>query len=431
MRAQRFDIARLGMMIAAIALAVVLWPGSTGVVHASSCIDCHSAFDDPEISDPAKKYSEDIHFQKGLSCEDCHGGNASKGFEEGDPDLAHDTKAGFVGAPKTSDIPLFCARCHSDVEYMKEYNPKLRVDQFLEYRSSVHGKRLETGDTKVATCVSCHSVHDIRSVKDARAPVYKTNVARTCSQCHSDAAYMKSYSIPTNQYELYLSSVHGEKLEKEGDLAAPTCNNCHGNHGAAPPGLMSVSNSCGECHANNLDYFNQSPHKDAFADLGAGECNACHGHHDVAKSNDTMLGVSDDATCVMCHDTGDAGYQAAAAMAGAFDSLKAMLVEAHALLDKAERGGVNVSLGKFDLHSADDALIKARTAVHYFDTSKFNPIITSGVTAAENVMDLGNKALWDLKLRQIGLGFTLPLVLLVALLLYLKIRQIERRKPIP
>jgi len=431
MRAKRFDIARLGVLTAALALLVVLWPGSAGVSYASSCIDCHSAFDDPEISGPAKKFHDDVHFQKGLSCVDCHGGNASKGYDEGDPDLAHDRKAGFVGAPKTADIPKFCARCHSDIEYMKKYNPKLRVDQYLEYRSSVHGKRLESGDTKVATCVSCHGVHDIMPVKDTRAPVYKTNVAKTCSGCHSNAKYMEPYHIPTNQFDLYSASVHGEKLLKEGDLAAPTCNNCHGNHGATPPGLMSVSNSCGECHANNLEYFNESPHKEAFADLGVGECDACHGHHDVNKTNDTMLGVGDEAICVTCHDQGDPGYQTAAAMATEFDTLKAMLGEARTLLNKAERGGVNVSLGKFDLHTADDALVKARTAVHYFDTSKFNPIIVSGVSATENVMDLGNKAMWDLKLRQIGLGFTLPLVLLVALALYLKIRQIERRKPIP
>jgi predicted CXXCH cytochrome family protein len=242
---------------------------------------------------------------------------------------------------------------------------------------------------------------------------------------------MESYRIPTNQFSLYESSIHGQKLLKEGDLAAPTCNNCHGNHGAAPPGLTSVSNSCGECHANNLEYFNQSPHKAAFADMDVGECDACHGHHDVARTADTLLGVGSDATCVTCHDEGDPGYEIAASMATGFDSLKAVLAHARELLERAERGGVNVSLGKFDLHAADDALIKARTSVHYFDSSKFNPIITAGLFDAGKVIELGEHAMWDLKLRQIGLGFTLPLVLLVAFALYMKIRQIERRKPIP
>ena len=48
------------------------------------------------------------------------------------------------------------------------------------------------GDTKVAVCIDCHSVHDIRPPSDPRSTVNPVNVAKTCSRCHSDAAYMKS-----------------------------------------------------------------------------------------------------------------------------------------------------------------------------------------------------------------------------------------------
>ncbi|MEW5700764.1 MAG: cytochrome c3 family protein [Candidatus Zixiibacteriota bacterium] len=374
-------------------------------------------------------YDDDIHAAKGLGCQDCHGGDPTRGAEEGDPEQAHDPAKGFVGAPTSSQIPDLCGRCHSDVEFMKQYNPKLRVDQLLEYRSSHHGKSLAAGNTKVATCVSCHGVHGILAVNDTRAPVYKTNVAATCGRCHSDAAYMRGSGLPTDQVALYRRSVHGQKLLEEGDLSAPTCNNCHGNHGATPPGLTSVANTCGECHANNRDFFNQSPHKAAFADMGLGECTACHRHHDIEVPTDSMLGTQAGSMCANCHSEGDAGWDAAAAMDRAMDSLKATLIAAHDLLDRAGRGGIDVALGKFDLHAADDALIKARTAVHYFDTTKFAEIVSPGIGAAAQVITLGNDALDDLRMRRVGLSFSIPLVLLVALLLYLKIRKMERDKP--
>ena len=431
MRATRNHTGWTSVIAVGIAAVAAVGLCTSAAIASNSCIECHASLTQAALRTPATSLQEDVHYKRGLACQDCHGGDPTRGLTENNPGLAHDRLKGFVGAPATGDIPAFCARCHGDVEYMKQYNPKMRVDQYLEYRSSKHGKLLEGGDTRVATCVSCHGVHGILEVSDTRSPVYKTHIANTCSECHSNAAYMKSYAIPTNQFELYESSIHGQKLLKEGDLAAPTCNHCHGNHGAAPPGLTSVSNSCGGCHANNLEYFNQSPHKAAYEDMELGECNACHGHHDVAKTADDQLGVGDDATCIMCHDEGDAGYETAQSIAIGFDTLKTTLAQARDLLERAERGGVNVSLGKFDLHSADDALIKARTAIHYFDSSKFNEIIVAGLSDADVVIELGHAALWDLKLRQIGLGFTLPLVLLLALGIYLKIRQIERRKPIP
>jgi predicted CXXCH cytochrome family protein len=409
---------------------LVLADASPAADKVSSCIECHQSMPGPRLADLVKAYADDIHTAKGFGCQDCHGGDPTRGAAEGDPDLAHDAAKGFVGAPTPAQTPGFCARCHSDVEFMKKYNPKLRVDQLLEYRSSRHGKSLASGDTKVATCVSCHGVHGILAVSDTRSPVYKTNVANTCARCHADAAYMRPYGIPTNQLELYKSSVHGQRLLEKGDLAAPTCNNCHGNHGATPPGLTSIANACGECHANNRDFFNESPHKAAFANMGLGECTACHRHHDIAKPTDAMLGTGQGSLCTTCHSDGDPGFAAAAEMTKTIDSLKVTLTAAHDLLDRAARGGIDVALGKFDLHAAYDALIKARTAVHYFDTTKFAEVVAPGVAAAGQVILLGNEALADLRMRYVGLGFSIPLVLLVALLLYLKIRRMERDKPL-
>src|ERR1019366_918341 len=155
----------------------------------------------------------------------------------------------------------FCGKCHSNAETMKRFNPSLRVDQESEFATSVHGKRIAEGDTKPATCISCHGSHGIRAVKDPTSPVYPTNVAATCGKCHAKADYMKQYGIPTDQLQKYQTSVHAEALKK--DLSAPTCNDCHGNHGAAPPGTASTANVCGTCHIRQAELFAKSPHGSA------------------------------------------------------------------------------------------------------------------------------------------------------------------------
>src|SRR5215470_7737920 len=104
----------------------------------TSCIKCHSELSD-EYLEPTKHTEEDVHFQRGLSCHDCHGGNPAAAPD--DMDAAHDVKKGWKGKPSRLSIPEFCGRCHSDAVFMKTINPHARVDQLSEYRTSVHGKR--------------------------------------------------------------------------------------------------------------------------------------------------------------------------------------------------------------------------------------------------------------------------------------------------
>ena len=134
-----------------------------------------------------------------------------------------------------------CTQCHANITLIKSYNPSLPVDQLEKYRTSVHGMRNAKGDPKTAECASCHGSHDIRSAKDVKSKVYVSNIPETCAACHSNAEYMKAYKIPTDQYEKYAKSIHGLALLQKHDAGAPACNSCHGNHGAVPPGVESVS----------------------------------------------------------------------------------------------------------------------------------------------------------------------------------------------
>ncbi len=404
---------------------LILALGYKPVFSLNTCVECHKALDEKN-SKIVEDFKRDIHFQRGLSCNSCHGGNPKIGMENPWESMSPDQ--GFVGVPALTEIPQFCGRCHSDVEFMKKYNPKLRVDQDQLYKTSVHGKRLKLGDKKVATCVSCHGVHGILPVSDPNSSAFDVNVPHTCANCHANADYMRGYKIPTNQFEEYSQSVHGELLLKNRDRSAPACNDCHGNHGATPPGLGDIASACGECHANNRDLFDSSPHKQAFKDNGFPECATCHDHHLVKKTSDDMLGVGEKAVCSNCHlDPESKPYQTALQLKAKLDSLKNSIQLAQNLVVKAEKAGVDVAKAKFELNQAKDDVIKIQSLIHSVSLERVSEVVAEGMGAAQVVQKSGQEALFDLKLRRIGLGGSAVIILILAWGLYLKIKDLDSR----
>ncbi|MBI2822001.1 MAG: cytochrome c3 family protein [Acidobacteria bacterium] len=390
----------------------------------NSCIQCHRAIGDPRVTPPAQKFPDDIHLARGILCQDCHGGDPSRSNQQ----EAMDPAKGFAGKPERQAIPQLCGRCHSNADYMKKFNPTLRVDQVQEYFTSVHGRRLLAGDTKVATCISCHDIHRIRAVRDQQAWTYPVKVVETCARCHGDARYMQDYKTDTGVVAAYKASVHYEALIKKGDLSAPTCNVCHGNHGATPPDVDSVANVCGVCHSSAAEMFNRSPHQTAFAAMGVAPCVTCHGSHEVLKTADTMVGVNSDALCVRCHDTGSEGYQKAAQTRASLDQLRDAIRRATAVVERAERAGMAVSDAQFELRGAAEALLQAQAAVHEFDPAVVRTFTEEGVQVAGRAEAGGLKALEDLRFRHRGLWISVAIILLAIAGLLLKIREIERRR---
>jgi predicted CXXCH cytochrome family protein len=402
--------------------------------NGSSCVDCHLSSD--WISDTtiaADFLAGDIHRNMGLGCEDCHGGDPKLGFNEGDPDLAMDPAKGYKPPPERLGIPDFCSRCHSDIEYMKRYNPRLPTDQLKLYRTSVHGKQLYgKRDIKVAVCTDCHGVHGILPSSDSRSMVYHNSVPETCRKCHADAAHMKGYRyrgkpIPTDQYDEYAGSVHGILVLERGDISAPACNNCHGNHGATPPNLASVSAACGECHANNRDFFNNSPHKEPWEELGYPECEQCHGSHYIQPATDEMIGVGGSALCLDCHEQGSEGYEAARRMRASIDSLKMALAAAEVKVREAEERGVEGGQARFDLGSAEDNLTRVRSVVHTFDPDRVEEITSPAIKTAHDVRQTAEAALGDIRTRQIWLLITLLVIVYLAFVIWRKIKSIDSR----
>jgi hypothetical protein len=423
---------RRASLIGGLLAALALWAvGPTAPAAAQppgeTCSTCHLAIGDPRLIAPVKAFAEDIHAAKGFGCVACHGGDGK------DPGMeAMDPAKGYIGKPERKQIVQVCGRCHADARFMKQYNPALRVDQVAEYSTSVHGRRLrELGDPKVAVCTSCHPAHSIRPPSDPKSSVHPLQVAETCGRCHADAQYMAAYKIPTDQLSKYKTSVHWASMSVKGDLSAPTCNDCHGNHGAAPPGVSWVGNVCGQCHTVMADLFGKSVHATVFAQMGAPGCATCHENHGIRPAGDELLGLGDKAVCAACHVAEDAGGKAATGMRALLDSLAGEHERARATLEQAERAGMEVSQAQFDLNGAKDALVKARAAVHASRLEAVKREVEPGLAVGAKTYARGLRALEELRFRRRGLAVSVVIILALIGGLVLKIRQVDQRRSGP
>jgi len=385
-----------------------------------SCTNCHDGLGG-RLAVPAENIPYDAHTRSELRCAGCHGGDPTRvGMD------AHDPAAGFRGKPRYEQIPQFCGRCHGDPAFMRRFNPSLPTDQLARYLTSQHGQRLAKGDLRVAVCISCHGVHPVRPVNEGTSPVFSTNVPATCARCHSDTARMKPYGIPTTQFAEYRESVHGQGLLRRGNRQAPACNDCHGNHGAAPPGVASVANVCAQCHSATRDLFVRSPHKRAFDTLGMAECTVCHGTHNIAFPTDVMLGQEKGSACLQCHPAGTAGLNAAVGMRGSLEEVKGAITQAEGVLKRASSAGMDVTDARLDLDEATSQLIRARAVTHTANPPEVQKVTAVGITAAGRARAAGEAALAELVFRRRGLGVSVAVIAFVAVLLWLKLRELKR-----
>jgi cytochrome b6 len=400
-------------------------------VHAakaeSACLKCHATLGeiDEKLAAPTVAWAEDVHASRGLTCVSCHGGDDSPALFD-DSDASMDPKKGFIGRPDRLKIADFCGRCHGDATYMKQFNPAARVDIIDEYDTSVHGMQIAKGDDKVATCVDCHGVHGIRPVKNPGSPAYAVNVPKTCAVCHGDEALMASYGLDTTPVTEWNRSVHAAALLVKGDLSAPACNDCHGNHGAVPPGVESLAFVCGSCHGREAQLFRESWKSEIFADGGFAECVSCHGNHAVQHPTDALIGTGEGTACAQCHEPGDECDKASARIRAAIDRYSDSIDEARDILETAERAGMEVSEPLYTLDKEGvSGLVETRSLIHSFDTDRLVARSEEGVAVAGKARQAGEQAMEDLGFRRKGLGASLVFIALLLVALYAKIRQVD------
>ena len=140
----------------------------------NTCARCHGQ--------AMAAYSPSVHavaFGRGIphapSCVECHG--------------SHTVKA--VADPRSPVSKLrvseeTCARCHEPTSVMAIHG--LQPNVVPDYRLSFHGLSAALGDQRVATCVSCHSSHEIRSSRDPLSTISAAKMYQTCGVCHAGTA---------------------------------------------------------------------------------------------------------------------------------------------------------------------------------------------------------------------------------------------------
>ena len=317
------------------------------------CITCHGETDQWEgdqrkfFIDP-KILEKDVHWKKGVNCQDCHGGNAGAEDKEG----AHETRRALADVKKVCGnchkeeaVELFkgvhskagpkndrgegtlleCGACHGQSAHQilpaSDHQSPVYLDNQVKtcgdchekdlktYTKNVHGFGLyKSGLSITAVCASCHGSHGVYRAADLRSTLSPVNVATTCGKCHR--------FIP----ERLLKSVHGRELGigEPSQRAAPggtinrrpTCTDCHLGHETAFPESsafrMGLPNFCGNCHVDLSNTYRLSIHGE-LTQLGyvpAAGCPDCHGGHEILPIDDPNSHLSPQnrvATCAKCH----------------------------------------------------------------------------------------------------------------------------------
>jgi predicted CXXCH cytochrome family protein len=298
-----------------------------GEREAAGCVDCHGDHmiqspEDPKAStrlarqietcgkchgDITEQFKKSKHGQELLKgndkaplCSDCHG--------------EHDIKSTLL-SDEFSKLNLAdkCLSCHKDGK-IPHKNYKGEEELITGYQNSVHYKALLEGDQNAPTCSDCHGAHEMEIADNPDSKISKKNIANTCGQsnCH------------VNELNDFTGSVHQTGVFAD-NKDAPTCNNCHGNHGIISKHLddklqksNDLINLCSNCHAsvelverNELPVRVSETYRESFHGLAtrgglkeAANCESCHGYHNIRSSTDSLSTISKKnlpQTCGQCH----------------------------------------------------------------------------------------------------------------------------------
>ncbi len=289
----RFGKSRSSRALSGIIVAVLLvWGSLARAEHKlkdQDCLGCHSDSTltkdvngkPVSIAVDGTKLKHSIHGSM-FACVDCHKDVTS---------LVHETP------PKK----VACAQCHADAQEA--------------YSHSLHAKPANAKNTQAANCQDCHGgAHEILAADDPKSPVNHSNIPTTCGRCHGQKFQMESNGESNQAFLSYQESVHGRAVEN-GSQKAAVCTDCHGAHdilsasdSKSPIYKASVPATCGKCHTEIENTFNQSIHGQAIArgNQLAPVCTDCHGIHSIKSPVNANSPVSEQNlsrdTCARCHE---------------------------------------------------------------------------------------------------------------------------------
>jgi len=297
-----------------------------------------------------ENYSESIHgeglLRKGLivaaNCASCHTAH----------NILPHTDPGSSIARR--NIAKTCTKCHAQIEAV--------------HRKTIRGELWEKEANVLPACVDCHQPHKVRKVfytqgmanadclachekrdlkaGDGRSVFVDFNEHQasrhariSCAQCHSGVnvslvrpcaaiqGKVDCAGCHTEVAQEYAQSQHGKLLVK-GDSNAPSCKDCHGDHGIlgraqsiSPTFPTNVPRLCGRCHREGqkaavrykgpqhqiVESYTDSIHGKGLLKSGltvTATCTGCHGAHRILPRTDpksTVHRANIPSTCGRCH----------------------------------------------------------------------------------------------------------------------------------
>lgn len=298
-----------------------------------------------------ENYSESMHgdglLRKGLivaaTCASCHTAHMI---------LPHTDARSSISR---RNIAATCTKCHAEIEAVHR---KVIKGEMWEKQAHVlpacvdchqpHKARRVFYDQGMADadCMRCHGESSIRSTLDGRSLTVNLNEVKgsrhakvACSQCHSQVNASRTRSCETitqkvdcaachaEAGQLYQKSTHGILLARN-DPNAPTCKECHGQHGVlgrpdpkSPIFPTNIPSLCGRCHREGqkaavrytgveheiIEHYSESIHGKGLLKSGltvTATCTDCHTAHHVLPIQDSTSSVNPanvPNTCGRCH----------------------------------------------------------------------------------------------------------------------------------
>jgi hypothetical protein len=393
----------------------------------SSCAtNCHGK--------EAMAYRTDVH-REVLSCVDCHGGDPAA---TRDKDKAHDPAKGYRGTPKRAAIPELCGDCHSDPERMALFS--LSTDELALYRVSAHGIAVLQGkNTNAAVCSDCHGAHGILPSHDRRAPTAAINQPATCAQCHADEAMMTAAGLPSDTVARFLDSVHGHVLIDDDARGAPSCADCHGAHGARPPGARDLVQVCDRCHSATGDIYRASVHGrsdemncstchvgEEGRQFRRSDCTTCHGTHSIQVAGDFIFEGDVPGHCDHCHrEPGEAQEFVRTVREGA-QHLRERLDQTREECDRLRKRGLFIDNEASFLRESQRALVSARPRVHGVEIETMRRHFSDGARRQEQAREMIGKRDRVLRDRGLVLGGIAAFLLMLVAVLAVRLRELRR-----
>jgi cytochrome b subunit of formate dehydrogenase len=259
--------------------------------------------------------AQDVEPPETATCLSCHETDTHQGREQDLGELlGSSSHAGFECVDCHADITALpheetvaavnCGGCHADVAEI--YNR--------------HGRVVAGEDPDIPVCADCHGRHDILPSSNRHSRVSAENLPSTCGECHENIDLTTKHEILYGKaIAAFKSSVHGRAITG-GVLLAASCNDCHSAGGSAhriygandPQSTINhfnIPHTCGKCHSSVEAEFWEGTHGKLVArgEVDAPVCISCHGEHGIIATSDPRSPVSPtrvaEATCSPCHES--------------------------------------------------------------------------------------------------------------------------------